>query len=68
MLQIVPLDENPRDKVRRSLSGWLQLWEEACQLSGLSAQKDVQQWVERLLPARENPDELAGGGYASHGV
>jgi hypothetical protein len=56
----MPLDENPQDGVRRNLACWLPLWEQACQLSGLSTQEGVQQWVERLLPTKENPDEWAG--------
>ncbi|GIW95430.1 MAG: hypothetical protein KatS3mg110_3471 [Pirellulaceae bacterium] len=60
LLQVKPLDENLRDRVRRNLAHWLQVWGQACQLSGLSTQEEVQQWVERLLAARENPDELAG--------
>ncbi|GIW91967.1 MAG: hypothetical protein KatS3mg110_0008 [Pirellulaceae bacterium] len=60
LLRVKPLDENLRDRVRRNLAHWLQVWGQACQLSGLSTEEEVQQWVERLLAARENPDELAG--------
>ncbi|GIW91037.1 MAG: hypothetical protein KatS3mg109_1469 [Pirellulaceae bacterium] len=60
LLQVKPLDENLRDRVRRNLAHWLQVWGQACQLPGLSTEEEVQQWVERLLAVRENSDELAG--------
>ncbi|GIW95824.1 MAG: hypothetical protein KatS3mg110_3865 [Pirellulaceae bacterium] len=53
------LDITPGRTRRDELQAW-QVWGQACQLSGLSTQEEVQQWVERLLAVRENPDELAG--------